>query len=346
MVAAYKKKVLFLHTLRDGNQGTVPNQAHELFTIMSSDEAVLNQYLVRGSTYQTGLLRRIGHNLSAILLYRPHIVILDMYSGTSLYYSRLILPLCKIVGAKIIIVLRGGMLPSTTGLKRKAFLSIAKRAEAIICPSRFLHSWSASLGFDPLIIRNVIKLSNYTFRERLEEPQVLFWMRKYASVWNPSMAVKVLAQLPRHYQLVMAGPDEGLLAETKDLANKLGVEERIKFLGFVGKDEKKRLIEEADIYLHTNLEDNTPVSVIEMLASGVPVIASRVGGLPYLVEHEKEVLFVEADDVEGMAGAVQRLADDQVLRKQLANTGLKLAEEFSWDRVKVEWMSLFNQLSS
>ncbi len=76
------------------------------------------------------------------------------------------------------------------------------------------------------------------------------------------------------------------------------------------------LYRSADVMLNPSLADNMPISVLEALASGVPVVTTNVGGVPYLVEHEKTALLVPPQNPEAMAEAVLLLLNDPVRAKK------------------------------
>ena len=99
------------------------------------------------------------------------------------------------------------------------------------------------------------------------------------------MAVKVLQQLQKQYPsatLTMVGPDkDGSLQTTKDFAKSLGI--TVNFSGQLTKEEWWELASKHDIFINTTHFDNTPVSVMEAMALGLPVVSTNVGGIPYLL---------------------------------------------------------------
>ena len=83
------------------------------------------------------------------------------------------------------------------------------------------------------------------------------------------------------------------------LARELGVAGHVEFRGPVPKANLPSVFAESDIFLNTTNVDNTPVTVVEALASGLCVVSTSVGGIPYLVQHERDALLVPADDPAG-----------------------------------------------
>jgi glycosyltransferase involved in cell wall biosynthesis len=84
-----------------------------------------------------------------------------------------------------------------------------------------------------------------------------------------------------------------------------------------------------------------PVTVIEACAFGLPVVATKVGGIGCLLEDGTNGLLVPADDPEKMAKAVVRLLEDPGLVRRISENGRSLAERSSWRSVQVQWEDLF-----
>ena len=79
-----------------------------------------------------------------------------------------------------------------------------------------------------------------------------------------------------------------------------------------------------------------PISVLEALASGVPVVSTNVGGLPFLVEDGKTALLIPPSDPERMAEAMLRVLSDESLRRRMVQAGLDHARRFAWESVRGE----------
>jgi glycosyltransferase involved in cell wall biosynthesis len=101
----------------------------------------------------------------------------------------------------------------------------------------------------------------------------------------------------------------------------------------------------ADIFLNTTNVDNTPVSIMEAMASGLCIVSTNVGGISYLLEHERDALLVPPDDPEAMAGAVRRLLTEPELAARLSNNARRKAEEFDWATVLPKWKELLTAAS-
>jgi glycosyltransferase involved in cell wall biosynthesis len=102
----------------------------------------------------------------------------------------------------------------------------------------------------------------------------------------------------------------------------------------------------ADLFLNTNRIDNVPVSVIEAGAWGLPVVATRVGGIPFLLEHGKTALLVADDDAVGLAHAADRLLRHADLAETLSHNGRRLAEACDWPNLLPRWRAVIERAAA
>jgi len=275
--------------------------------------------------------------------------ILQVYSGPSFIAEDIASWIGVRCGHKIIMHLHGGALPTFMARYPRWSRRVLRRASAIVTPSAFLQRSLASLGFDSRIIPNALDLPEYPYRHRVTLAPRLFWMRAFHDVYNPEMAVRVLARIQQvepRATLVMAGQAKGAEADVKRLATELHVEHAIEFPGFLDFADKVRAANGSDIFLNTNHIDNTPVSVIEMWAMGLPVVATNVGGISDLLTDGETGLLVPDGDDRAMAEAVIRLLREPDLAARLSTSGRGMAEQLSWEKTAPEWDRLLGELGS
>jgi glycosyltransferase involved in cell wall biosynthesis len=115
------------------------------------------------------------------------------------------------------------------------------------------------------------------------------------------------------------------------------------FAGRVENSEMPTLYKTMSIALNPSLADNMPISILEALASGVPVVSTNVGGVPFVVEDGKTALLVPPGDHEAMAQACLRLLADPALAEKQIQAGQELAREFAWNRVRGKLFAVYSE---
>ncbi|WP_299116156.1 glycosyltransferase family 4 protein [uncultured Winogradskyella sp.] len=272
-------------------------------------------------------------------------VLIDTYSTANFYYALIIAQICKWFNIKYIPILRGGDLESRLIKNPKMSQAIFKYAYKLIAPSSFLKTIFNKYGYsDITFIPNTIEINRYKFKNREIDTIKLLWVRSFAELYNPKMAVLVLKQLiEKGYktQLTMVGPDnDGTLSKVKHLAEENNV--KVNFTGKLSKKDWLALSEKSNIFINTTNFDNTPVSVIEAMALGLPVVSTNVGGLPNLIIDKKEGILVPPTNVEEMVDQIINLKKDKKLKDSMVINARKKVEQFDWEVVKPKWEALLS----
>jgi glycosyltransferase involved in cell wall biosynthesis len=276
------------------------------------------------------------------------IVLIEVYSGRAFIVADVASAISRRMGYKTVFVLHGGNLPTFMRRFPGWTRRVLRRAHALVAPSEYLALAGRSLGKAVSVIPNVIDLNNYPYRRREHVSPRLFWMRNFHPLYNPQLALEVVAGLRSRYpavSLVMAGQDMGLQSQVERLAHKLGLEEAVHFPGFLDKSAKASAGNAADIFLSTNHIDNMPVAILEARAMGLPVVATNVGGVPYLIKHGENGLLVPDDDAPAMIHAISRLLTEPALVRRLSENGRSCAEQIAWPKVRPLWEELFRKVS-
>jgi glycosyltransferase involved in cell wall biosynthesis len=115
------------------------------------------------------------------------------------------------------------------------------------------------------------------------------------------------------------------------------------FHGFV--DDLRQRLERLDIFVLPSRGDNFPIAVLEAMASAVPVVATRVGGVPELVVDGETGLLVDPDDPKELGDSIERLAGDAELRRRLGrNAAKRIADEFDPTDTAARFVALYEEL--
>jgi len=270
------------------------------------------------------------------------IVLADVFSGPSFVWAEAVCWTLRRAGKPYVLTLHGGNLPAFARRHPRRVTRLLRSAAAVTAPSPYLQQHMRPYRDDVRLLPNPLDLSRYRFALRKNPRPNLVWLRAFQALYNPSLAVKVLASLTPRYpgaHLTMVGPDkgDGSFGNTRQLAVDLGVDDRSAFPGAVAKTEVPTWLNRGDVFLNTTNVDNTPVSVLEAMACGLCVVSTNVGGIPYLLEHERDALLVPPDDPEAMTTAVRRLLADPALAEKLSRNARKKAEQCDWSIVLPQW---------
>jgi glycosyltransferase involved in cell wall biosynthesis len=249
--------------------------------------------------------------------------------------------IARLKGKPVIINYRGG---EADDFFDKAFFWVKPslhRADAIIVPSGFLEAVFGKRGFSTDIVPNIIDLSRFTAEThpasslKAEFPHIIV-TRNLEPIYDNATALRAFSIVKRVFptaKLTLAGSGpEGEALE--GLACRLGVADVVTFTGRLDNEGMAAVYRSADVMINPSLADNMPISVLEALASGIPVVSTNVGGVPHLVEHEKTALLVPAQDPEAMAEAVLSLLNNPLKTKRMINAGLESVQQYTWPKVR------------
>ena len=276
------------------------------------------------------------------------VVLIDTFSTSNFYYALVTSQLARILSLKYIPILHGGNLPKR--LKHSEYFSalIFKYAFQNVSPSRYLAHEFKKYNYQTVFIPNAIPIAEIPFKLRTVLEPKLLWVRAFDKIYNPTMAVKVLALLKETHKnasLCMVGPDkDDSLGEAKKLANQLGVEESVTFTGVMPKAQWHQLSVKFDIFINTTNIDNLPVSVMEAMALGLPIISTNAGGLPYLIENGVDGLLIPVKDVNNLAEAIISLLKNPEKAIEMSKNAREKVEKFDENSVKMQWNKLLENV--
>jgi colanic acid/amylovoran biosynthesis glycosyltransferase len=159
-------------------------------------------------------------------------------------------------------------------------------------------------------------------RSPRDEPQILC-VGRLVNLKGQSLLIAACAELvrqgrPVQLTLVGEGPKR---TELEAQAGSLGLGDRVRFTGAVGQDDIRALYSSADVFCLPSFAEGLPVVLMEAMASGVPVVSTRIMGIPELVEDGENGLLVAPGEVDPLAEALSRLLDDREFASRLAARG-------------------------
>jgi glycosyltransferase involved in cell wall biosynthesis len=271
----------------------------------------------------------------------------DVYSGPAFFWAEAVCGVLRRARKPYILTLHGGGLPEFAGRWPSRVRRLLQSAVIVTAPSLYLKTRLNQYCNEIRLVPNAIDCTAYRARTRRQAAPQLVWIRAFHNVYNPVLAVHVVAGLAPEFpelQLTMVGPDkDGTLAHARQLARELRVDERITFQGRVPKLEVPEWMDRGDIFLNTATVDNTPVTVLEAMASGLCIVSTDVGGLPFMLKQGENALLVRGDGPSAMMAAIRRVLQEPQLSEKLSLGAQAAAREYDWPYVLNTWENLFGQ---
>lgn len=200
-------------------------------------------------------------------------------------------------------------------------------------------------GVRAIVVPNVVDLGRFSPAPQRPFTARFLAARNLEAIYDNATVLRAFARiraaLPRaHLTVAGSGPENQALHR---LAAHLQIEDAVDFCGRQDNDRMAERFRHADVLLNASLADNMPISLLEAMASGVPIVTSNVGGIPYVVKHDETALLVPARSPQAMAEAALRLAADAALRARLREAGVKAAASYTWDRVRPRLFGVYAQ---
>lgn len=256
----------------------------------------------------------------------------------------------RLRGKPVVVNYRGGLAGEFLASSGATIRWAVSKAQALVVPSGFLQEVFALHAMQAQVVANVVDVS--VFRPRgpggsrdLAAPHVVV-CRNLERIYGNDTAIRAFALLRRQLpvaRLTIAGSGPEM-ESLRALARECGVEASVHFTGRLETPQMVLLYQSADVVLNPTRADNTPNSILEALACGVPVVSTNVGGVPYLVEHGRTAWLVEPESPVAMAQGLAHVLADSALRDTLRANGLSLAKNCSWTVVKDRWLHLYEGL--
>ena len=256
--------------------------------------------------------------------------------------------IAKLRKTPVIVNYRGGEAATFLANSSQSVGLSMRQASALVVPSGFLKTVFASFNMAAKIVPNIVDIEHFSNpTPHRPSRRHLLIARNLEPIYDNETPIRAFFTVHRSYPdatLTIAGSGP-LAASLQALAASLGLAGAITFAGRLDRDAMAEAYRNADIAINPSLVDNMPNSVLEALASAVPVVSTNVGGVPYIVKDGQTALLVPPGSPDAMAEAILRLMDDSALSEQLVKNGLSEVQQYTWQRVWPLLSNVYEQAS-
>lgn len=251
--------------------------------------------------------------------------------------------IARVRGVPVIVNYRGGEAAEFLARSARSVRATMARVSRLIVPSGFLEDVFGRHGMRAEVVPNIVDLARFRPAAQLMPAPRLIVARNLEPIYDNATALRAFALVrqtcPDARLLVCGtGPEEGAL---RRLADQLGIAAQVDFAGRLDRDAMAQGLRDSRVALNPSRVDNMPNSVLEALASGVPVVSTRVGGVPYIVRDGETALLVPPGDPEAMADAILSLLANPGLAARLRAAGLGRVRAYAWDQVGPRWGDVY-----
>ena len=280
---------------------------------------------------------------------KTKIILVDTYSSWAFYYVVLVAFFSRLYKYPYVPIVHGGNLKKR--LRSSPYLSrfVFSKAYCIVSPSYYLQKVFSDSGYRTIYIPNSLDMGIIKFTLRKKVKPKLLWVRSFLTQYRPEAAVEVMRELVKVYPdaelCMVGGGDKQIIEGIKRLIGKYKLHEHIKLMGKLTQSEWYELSEEYDIFINTTSVDNHPVSIIEAMALGMPIISTKVGGLPYLIENGVDGILVTPNEDLSMVEAIKTLVNNNAMVEELSVSARKKAISFDWRFVAPKWYALLDPIA-
>lgn len=196
------------------------------------------------------------------------------------------------------------------------------------------------------VVKNSVDLDKFEhIQDRsLETPVRLLFLGRLGERKGVYELLDALGSLPKNsFRCILAG--DGDIKEVKEIVSQRGWKNSVDVPGWVDAQNKMHLLEQSDIYLLPSHHEGLPISILEALAAGLPVISTPVGGIPEAIADGHNGYLVAPGDSQALAKAIKKLASDAQLWRQMSIQAKMTAKnQFGMPQVEAALSKIYSEL--
>ena len=260
----------------------------------------------------------------------------------------------KIFGVPYIVSLRGGDVPGFRPYDFKVFHKLASPflhviwhgALSVIDNSQGLHELAAAFDstIEIPIIPNGVDLEKFSVPARDWSTPHLLSVGRIVYQKGLDLAMRALADLKDLSWIWTIAGDGPQMQILQTMAEEHGIKDRIHFIGWQSAVQLKEQYRTANIFLFPSRHEGMPNAVLEAMASGLPVVATRIAGNEELVVNGETGALVPTEDVESLRESLRPLLVEAKMREKMGRASRQRVEEsFSWDRVAEQYQIILEK---
>ncbi len=237
---------------------------------------------------------------------------------------------------------------SAEGIRKKLIEYVFRKADAVIT---LCEDWREKLEMKyrlgkHLVIYNPVSLTEREVRDNRERKSglILFlgFLIKTKGIYDLIEIAKRLSEEKVPCKLLVCGKgreEKSFLQKIKENSLK-----NVEFKGWVSGQEKTKILKESEIFFLPSYQEGIPMALLEAMSYGLPIISTRVGGIPEVVREGENGYLLQPGDINGFVKRIRSLLGDQERKESFGKRSRSLAERFEKELISKEHLKLYESL--
>ncbi len=274
------------------------------------------------------------------------IVHIHSASENSFWRKSIVIKIAKWFGKKVIFHCHGGGFKEFRQNNKEKVDNILGKVDCVACLSDEWNRYFNGIGCKRVVtIRNVIENPNKAYIPKDGLVHFLF----LGLICNNKGIFDVLNAIADHKdelegKIMLHIGGNGEVERLDSELKRLGIEDMVRYEGWLDKEKKQKLLSTADVYIMPSYVEGVPISILEAESYHKPVITTNVGGVGSIVKDQKSGIFVAPGNREEIYHAMKILADNETLRSQLGEAGYVISRDYLPEAVMNELINCYSAI--
>ncbi len=190
-----------------------------------------------------------------------------------------------------------------------------------------------------------IKSNQFKKKNKIKEKKLVLFFGRLNPTKGPEILAKAAINITKKRKdifFVWIGPDEGKAEEVKSMIKPY---KNMKYLGPIkGKEKIAEMYQAADVYVLPSYREGLPLTLFEAMASGLPIVASPVNGIPYEMKEPDNGFFADYGDIESLEKNITKILDSPKLAKNISRNNIRKSKGYNWDDIYRRYMKECEEL--
>ncbi|MDX9786759.1 MAG: glycosyltransferase family 4 protein [Desulfobacterales bacterium] len=265
-------------------------------------------------------------------IFKSDIIHIHTASNVSFYRKSIFVVLSKILKKKVVLHIHGGGFGEFLNKnynKKRIIGCLITLSDKILCLSTTKANEITFPGISKkiAIVSNPCPSQTYSIqRDKRHGLKIIYagWIEKEKGVFDLILAFKEVYQKFGGCKLILAG--KGQIKEGEKIAIEQNVVDNVIFTGWLQRDDMNKAYSNADIFCLPSYCEGVPMSMLEAMAYGLPIITTPVGGIPDIIKHGENGLLFNPGDIHMLKNLMLQLISDQKLREKIGQNAKKYAQ--------------------